>query len=93
MCSLVRKRRSGIAEAVGVAGSQSAIARSLGVRPGVVQRWVKQGYVPQRKEAPARVASLTGVPVERLLRTKPRKKGSGIRHRTKIVHETAVAAN
>jgi hypothetical protein len=58
-----------------------------------VQRWVKQGYVPQRKDAPARVASLTGVPVERLLRTKPRKKGSGIRHRTKIVHEPAITAN
>jgi DNA-binding transcriptional regulator YdaS (Cro superfamily) len=37
---------TGIEKAVRLAGSQTALAQSLKVRPQAVQKWVSQGYVP-----------------------------------------------
>lgn len=51
-------------EAIVKAGSQSALAKLVGVRPQAVQQWVKQGFV-SRKSAKA-VSSKTGVSLDRL---------------------------
>lgn len=37
---------TGIEKAVRLAGSQTALALKLGVRPQAVQKWVAQGYAP-----------------------------------------------
>lgn len=58
------KEMSGIEEAVALAGSQSALARRVGVSPQAVQQWVERGCVPPRR-VPL-VAAMTGIPAERL---------------------------
>lgn len=40
---------NGIQKAVRAAGSQSALARMLGLTPQAVQKWVEQGYVPSER--------------------------------------------
>lgn len=37
---------SGIAKAVRIAGSQTALAKMLGITPQAVQRWASEGVVP-----------------------------------------------
>ena len=37
---------TGIEKAVRLIGSQTALAKALGVKPQAVQKWVAQGYVP-----------------------------------------------
>jgi len=40
---------TGIEKVVDMAGSQSALARELGVAHQVANRWVRRGYVPARR--------------------------------------------
>jgi len=37
---------TGIAKAIRIAGSQSALGRLAGVSPQAVQKWAQQGFVP-----------------------------------------------
>ena len=39
----------GIVKAVRLAGSQTALAKLIGVSPQAVQRWVEQGFAPARR--------------------------------------------
>lgn len=50
---------SGIERAVEVSGSQSALARSLKVKPQSVQEWVTRGYPPA--ERVLKIEEITGV--------------------------------
>lgn len=47
-----------------IGGSQSELARLLGVRPQAVQQWVKSGRVPPRRARA--VAELTGIALHEL---------------------------
>lgn len=53
------KEKSGIQKAVAAAGSQSELARRIGVSPQAVQQWVERGCVPPRRVP--MVAAVTGV--------------------------------
>lgn len=53
-----------IDEAVGIAGSQSALARGVNVSPQAVQQWVANGRVSRDKVL--EVASFTGISLTRL---------------------------
>jgi hypothetical protein len=59
---------TGIGEAVIRAKGQTALAKTIGVRPQVVQRWVRVGYVPD--EWVEKVEELYGIPAERLCNPK-----------------------
>jgi hypothetical protein len=59
---------TGIGEAVIHAKGQTNLAKKLGVRPQVVQRWVRVGYVPD--EWVEKVKELYGIPYERLCNPK-----------------------
>jgi DNA-binding transcriptional regulator YdaS (Cro superfamily) len=41
-----KKQMSGVARAIGIAGSQEALAQQLGVSKQAVQKWATRGYVP-----------------------------------------------
>lgn len=56
---------TGVAEAIRVAGSQSALARTLGVRQQAVSVWEKRGYVPLRRAL--EIEAQFGVPRARLI--------------------------
>jgi DNA-binding transcriptional regulator YdaS (Cro superfamily) len=55
---------SGIAEAIAIAGSISAVARTLGVSYQAVQQWALNGYVPIGRVA--EIEATYGVPRARL---------------------------
>lgn len=60
-----RKAKSGIAQAIALAGSQEKLAARLGIFKHAVQKWVARGYVP-----PARaieIESEFGIPRRDLL--------------------------
>lgn len=42
----------GIEKAVRLAGSQTALAKLIGVSPQAVQKWVEQGFAPARRCRP-----------------------------------------
>lgn len=44
-----QQQRSGIAQAVELAGSQRKLAKILGVTQQAVSLWVEQGWVPMRR--------------------------------------------
>lgn len=44
-----RKAKSGIAQAIALAGSQEALAVRLGVTKQAVQKWAQRGYVPPNR--------------------------------------------
>ena len=54
------KEMSGIEQAVELAGSQTQLARQIGVTPQAVQQWVERGYVPPRRVP--KVTEITGIP-------------------------------
>lgn len=56
--------RKAIERAVDEAGSQTKLARAVGVSPQAVQQWVVQGYAPPYRMR--LVSSVTGVPVRDL---------------------------
>lgn len=56
--------KNALDRAITIAGSQSALARLIDVRPQAVNQWVKQGYV-SRKNA-KEVARATGVSLDDL---------------------------
>lgn len=58
-------KNSGIFEAVLLAGSQSALARKLKIRPQAVQQWLDKGYVPVSRCN--RISEMYGIPTERLV--------------------------
>lgn len=66
MCAVDEKlvMKQALDEAIVKAGSQSALAKLVGVKPQAVQQWVKQGFV-SRKSAKV-VSSRTGVSLDRL---------------------------
>lgn len=43
------ENQNGVNEVVGLAGSQEALAKHLGVSQQSVQKWAKRGYVPMRR--------------------------------------------
>lgn len=53
--------------AVEKAKSISALARAVGVRPQVANRWVKLGYVPPLERA-RQIAALYNLPLRELVR-------------------------
>lgn len=53
-----------VQSAVAAAGSQTNLAKALGITPQAVQRWVTQGYVPAFRVI--EVAAATGVAAEEL---------------------------
>lgn len=57
--------RLALFKAIELAGSQSALAKKIGVRPQSVQQWVARGCV-SRKSA-RKVSIETGVPLDELL--------------------------
>jgi DNA-binding transcriptional regulator YdaS (Cro superfamily) len=57
--------KSGIDKVIDIVGSQSALARELGVLPQAVQRWVKRGFVPINRAA--LISKLYKVPVNSLI--------------------------
>jgi hypothetical protein len=59
---------TGIGEAVIRAKGQTSLAKLIGVRPQVVQRWVRVGYVPD--EWVEKVSELCKIPPERLCNPK-----------------------
>lgn len=59
------EKLSGIERAVRAAGSQSALARRIGVRVCNVSRWVAKGCVPKRQYAQA-IAAKTYIPFKDL---------------------------
>ena len=71
-------KKSGIARAIEFFGSQTVMAARLAketgapINQGYISKWLAAGHVP-RKRAPL-VAELTGVDVNDLLRTSPRRK-------------------
>lgn len=58
------RAKSGIEEAVDKLGSQSALARELGIKPQAVQQWVVKGYAPADRLV--EIEALTGIHRERL---------------------------
>lgn len=70
------QHRKGVDSAIAVAGSQTGLARSLGIRPQAVQRWVSQGYVPPFRVI--EVSRATGVPAEDLMLDLLRANGVGV---------------
>ena len=52
--------KNGVVLAVGMAGSQDALAKHLGVTQQSVQKWAKRGYVPMRRAQ--EIEALLGVP-------------------------------
>lgn len=59
---------SGIAEAVSKAGSQSALARQLGVSQAAIWEWLQAGYVPLSRVT--EVEALYGIARSRLVHPK-----------------------
>ena len=45
----LKKARSGIAQAIELAGGQEPLAQRLGVTKQAVQKWAQRGYVPPRR--------------------------------------------
>jgi DNA-binding transcriptional regulator YdaS (Cro superfamily) len=62
---VINRERAGIDDAVDIAGSQSELARLVGVSRQAVQEWVTKGWVPNDRVE--RVEELTQVPRERLV--------------------------
>lgn len=60
----LRKMKESLDKAINIAGSQSALARMINVKPQAVNQWVKQGFV-SRKSA-KKVSRAVGIPLEQL---------------------------
>jgi DNA-binding transcriptional regulator YdaS (Cro superfamily) len=41
--------KTGIAQVVAIAGSATALARQIGIKPQVCHRWLQAGFVPPRR--------------------------------------------
>lgn len=59
-----RMEMAGIRYAVGLAGSQTALAKALGVSNNAVSKWVRQGFVPNNRVK--EISEMYGIPRARL---------------------------
>lgn len=56
--------KTALDQAIEVAGSQSSLARALGIKPQAVQKWAATGRVPS--ERAVEIERVTGVPRQKL---------------------------